>query len=584
MRLLLTLIASVCITTQALAQHDPKVPAPRAVLGYDVGERFTPHHMLMRYLERVAAASPRVRLDTVAHTFEGREVMRVVVTSEANQRRLDEIRRDARRLFDPRGASDGELRSVVDRMPSIAWLGYSIHGGEASGVEAGIGVLYQLAAGTDAETRMILDSVVVLIDPSQNPDGHERHVQDVTRMRGALGLPTSPFAMIQQGNWPGPRTSHYYFDLNRDWFIHSHPESQGRVRTFMEWAPHVAVDLHEMGSGSTYFFAPPMEPFNKNVPQSIKDWWDIYATANAQAMSRHGWSFFRREGYDEFYPGYGVSWPVLNGAVGMTYEQASSAGGAIRRSDGTVLTLRDATMHHYTTSMATLLTTARRRQQRVRDYLAFRQSAMTEAARASMRAVVIERDIHGRADSLAQRLVANGIDVKRIRSGVTLRNATPYAANNSRALRANAEAYVVDLAQPQGRLAKALLEPEAQLDSVFIGEELEGRETDQPSRFYDITAWSLPYLFRVNAWTLSSVPEGGEAVPLLRPVVSTSAVTRAGYGYAFAPGSEASLRMLGGLLKDSVRVWYAQRWFRAGGTTFPHGAFVARVASNDADV
>jgi hypothetical protein len=591
-RFLTTVLIVFAATTPLAAQHglvaggsyDPRVPTPRAVLGYEVGERFTPHHLLMRYLERVAAATPRVRLDTVAHTFEGREVMRVVVTSEANHQRLDAIRRDAQRLFDPRGASEAELRGVADRMPSIVWLGYSVHGGEASGVEAGIGVLYQLAAGTDAETRILLDSLVVLIDPSQNPDGHERHVQDVTRMRGARGVPTSPTAMIHQGSWPGPRTSHYYFDLNRDWFIHSHPESQGRVRTFMEWAPHVAVDLHEMGTNSTYFFAPPMEPFNKNVPQVIKDWWDIYAAANAAAMSRHGWSFFRGEGYDEFYPGYGVSWPVLNGAVGMTYEQANTGGGAILRADGTVLTLREAVQHHYTTSMATLLTTARRRGQRVRDYLAFRQSAITEHARANMRAILFERDDFGRADSLAQRLIANGIEVKLLRAGTALRNATPHAANSSRNLRANAGAYVVDLAQPQGRLAKALLEPDAQLDSVFIHEELESRETNQPGRFYDITAWSLPYLFRLNAWTLNAVPDGGETVQGARSRASAVSVPRASYGYAFAPGSEASLQMLSGLLDDSVRVWYARRWFRVGDRHFPHGAFVVRIASNNARV
>ncbi|HEX6065560.1 MAG TPA: M14 family zinc carboxypeptidase, partial [Longimicrobiales bacterium] len=563
--------------------YDPRVPTPQAVLGYPLGERFTPHHMLMRYLERLAASSARVRLDTVAHTFEGRELMRVVLTSEANRQRLDAIRRDAQTLFDPRRTDAAELRALVARAPSVAWLGYSVHGGEASGVEAAIGVLYQLAAGTDAETRLVLDSLVVLIDPVQNPDGHERHVQDVMRMRSAFGVPTLPAALIHTGTWPGPRTSHYYFDLNRDWFIHSHPETVGRVRTFMEWAPHVAVDLHEMGSNSTYFFAPPMEPINANVPQSVRDWWDIYAAANAEAMARHGWSFFRREGYDEFYPGYGVSWPVLNGAIGMTYEQASSAGGAIRRIDGTVITLRDAVMHHYTTSMATLLTTARRRHERVRDYLAFRQSAVSEHLRGPMRAIVFARDEDGRADSLAQRLIANGIAVHRRRGAAALRGATAFAGN-SRGARVASDAYVVDLAQPQGRMAKALLEPEAQLDSLFITEELASRETSQPNRFYDITAWSLPYLFRLHAWTVSALPDGLEAVDAVRAAPGVAPPPRATYGYAFAAGSEASLRMLAALLADSVRVSYARRSFRVGERGFPKGAFLVRVTSNGESV
>jgi len=589
--LLLALILAI-LPRAAAAQHplaeggpyDPAVPTPRSVLGYELGDRFTPHHLLHRYFERVAEASPRVRLDTMAVSFEGREVLLAVVTSEANQRRLDEIRADARRLADPRGASATELERIVARMPALVWLGYTVHGNEGSGVEAAIAMLYQLAAGQDAETRMILDSAVVLIDPVQNPDGHERHVQDVMRARGALGIPTTPGAMVHQGNWPGGRTSHYLFDLNRDWFIHSHPETRGRVARFLDWAPHVAVDLHEMGSNSTYFFAPPMEPFNKNVHSSILKWWDIYAASNAEAFDRHGWSYFRREGYDEFYPGYGVSWPILTGAVGMTYEQASSAGGAIRRRDGTVLTLREAASHHYAAAWATARTSAARRTERVRDYLEFRRSAVTDAERGAMRAIVFEPDAQGRADSLAARLRANGIEVRRLAVAAEARDATPYGEATAGRVRFPAGAYVVDLAQPQGRLAKALLEPDAQLDSTFIAEELESRRTGRSNRFYDVTAWSLPYTYRVRAWWTRTVPGPLEPEATSPATVASPALATARYGYAFEAGSEAAIRMLAGLLADSVRVWYAPRAFRSGEHAFPHGAFVVRVAANGDDV
>ena len=564
---------------------DPAVPTPRTVLGYDVGERFTPHHLLMRYIDRLAATSRRIHVDTVAHTFEGRESVLVIATSETNHARIQQILGDARRIGDPRGASQGDISAAIARMPSIAWLGYTVHGGEASGTEASIALLYQLAAGRDTETQRILDSVVVLIDPVQNPDGHERHAQDVLRNRGALGVPTTPGAMIHQGNWPGPRTSHYYFDLHRDWFLHSHPETRGRVATFNTWNPHVAVDLHEMGSNSTYFFAPPMEPINKNVHASILKWWDIYARANAAAFDRRGWSYFTREGYDEFYPGYGVSWPILTGAVGMTYEQASSGGGAIRRTDGTVLTLSEAAHHHYTAAWATITTTAARRTERVRDYAAFRQSAISDATGAPMRAIVIEQDGQGRADSLAWRLMANGITVRRVASETSIPDATAFGGT-AQTTRLPAGSYVVDLAQPQGRLAKALLEPDAQLDSTFIRQELESRRTNQPERFYDMTAWSLPYTFRVRAYTTRSVPPSIElGTDAFRPLdVAPLRPAPARYGYAFAPGSEASIRLLATLLRDSVRVWFAPRAFRVGQASFPHGAFVARVTGNDTSI
>ncbi len=562
--------------------YDPAVPTPRAVLGYELGDYFTQHHRIVKYAERLAATSRRVRLDTTAVTFEGREVLLAIITSERNQQNIEQIKRTAQQLADPRSVPAGELSSITTSLPSIVWLGFTVHGSEASGVEAALAMMYQLAAGQDAETRMILDSTVVLIDPVQNPDGHERHAQDVLRARSALWIPPLPSALINQGTWPGPRTSHYYFDLNRDWITLSHPETRGRVASMLEWYPHVAVDLHEMGSSSTYFFPPPMDPVNKNIPQNVIDWWSIYAAGNAAAFDAKGWSYFRREGYDEFFPGYTSSWPIYTGAIGMTYEQASSAGGAIRRSDGTVMTLRDAASHHYAAAWATAATTARNRMRRVSDYIAFRQSAVTEGTRGAVRAVVFERDEFGRADSLAQLLLNNGIQVQRVRVATDLRSATPFATTSG--TRAAAGSYVVDLAQPQGRLARVMLEPDAQLDSVFIRDELDRRETSQGSHFYDITAWALPFMHRVRAWTAGTVPAGVEQVT--SPVVQrrASVVPQATHGYAFEPGSEASIRMLARLLADSVRVSVAQRWFQVGDRTMAQGAFIVRVASNAANV
>jgi hypothetical protein len=585
-RVAILLLLAFTGASSAAAQHpfsedgsyDPRVPTPATILGYEPGERFTPHALLARYLERVAGASARVRLDTVAHTFEGRELFLAIVTSQANHQRLDEIKALARRVADPRGATQAELDDAVARLPAIVWLGYSVHGGEASGVEAGIAFLYQLAAGQDADTQLMLDSTVVLIDPVQNPDGHERHAQYVMRMRGALGVQSAPAALIHGGDWPGARTSHYYFDLNRDWFVQSHPETRGRTQTMLEWWPHTVVDLHEMGSSSTYYFAPPMDPVNKNVHETVWKWWEIYGLGNAAAFDSRGWSFFRREGYDDFYPGYGDSWPTFSGAAGMTYEQASSSGGAIRRSDGTVMTLSQATNHHYTASWSTVLTTARRRAERVRDYLTFRQTAITDVEAGPLRQIVIARDDDGRADSLVARLISDSVEVGILSQRANVL-ATAYGEADAQRTGLPAGSYVIDLAQPQGRLAKALLEPDAELDSAFIAEELENRRNARGDRFYDMTGWSLPYVFRADAWWVST-PVGPVDPIRALPARTVAAPPRATYGYAFAPGSERSIRMLASLLRDSVRVWFAPRSFRSGDAEFPDGAFIVRVAPN----
>jgi hypothetical protein len=586
--LALALTAAAAASAPAAAQHalaeggpyDESVPTPASVLGYELGDAFTPHHMIVRYAAAVAAASPRVRLDTAGTTLEGREVLLVVVSSEANMARLDEIRESARLLADPRGASRSALDAAVAGTPTIAWLGYTIHGNEASGTEAALATLYQLAAGQDETTRMVLDSVVALIDPVQNPDGHERHVQDVMRDRGVYGPDPYPGAMIHTQGWPGARTSHYLFDLNRDWFIHSHPTTRARTGAYLEWAPHTAADLHEMGSSSTYFFAPPMPPYNPNVEATIPEWWDIFAEGNAAAMAAEGWGFFTGESFDEFYPGYGVSWPVLTGAIGMTYEQGSSRGGAVLRDDGTTLTLREAAAHHYTTSMATLKTVAERRTRRVRDYLSFRQSAIGERERADFRAVVLEPDAQGRAAALVETLLSNAIEVHRLTAAAEIRG-IPYGETESRRVRVPAGAWVIDLAQPQGRLATAILEPNAELPAEFIEEELQARREGRRDRFYDITAWSLPLTFRVDAWQVSELPRDVERVTFeATEVAAPPAPARAGYAYAFEPGSEASYRMLARLLADSVRVRHAPEAFRIGTADFPHGAFIVLVNRN----
>ncbi|HSH46659.1 MAG TPA: M14 family zinc carboxypeptidase [Longimicrobiales bacterium] len=596
--LVLPLLAGVAlagVAVPAAAQHalggtgpyDPSIPAPSEVLGYELGERFTPHHMLTRYLETVAEASPRVLLDTVAHSFEGREVLALTVTSETNQARLDEIRALSRRIADPRGASDAELDRAVSAMPAVVWLGYSVHGDEASGVEAGMATLYELAAAQDQETRMILDSTVVLIDPSQNPDGHERHVQDVLRDMGVFGPDPDPAAMVHHHPWHGARTSHYLFDLNRDWIVHTHPETRGRMSVFRAWHPHVAADLHEMGSNSTYFFAPPMAPVNQNIHPLVEKGWQRFAEGNAAAFAARGWGFFTREGYDEFFPGYGPSWPLMTGGIGMTYEQASSEGGAIQREDGSTLTLRDAARHHYTASRATLRTAATRRTERVGDYLRFRLDAASDNGRGDLRMIAFERDPQGRADTLVGILHRHGIEVGRLTDAATL-TATEYGATDPDRVRLPAGTYVVDLAQPQGILAKALLEPESTLDPTFIEEELERRRTGQGNRFYDLTGWALPYLFRLQAWHAGSMPGdvallAADATPTDRPA-GAGVPARAGYAYAFEAGSEASYRLLAGLLADEVRVRYAPRPFTAGGAAFPHGGFVILVNRNSPEL
>ncbi|MBL0938912.1 MAG: hypothetical protein IBJ03_08455 [Gemmatimonadaceae bacterium] len=568
--------------THAGATYDAAVPTPQSVIGHELGSRFTTHRQMMRYVERVAASTKRVKVDTVSRSFEGRELLLIAVSSERNIARLAEIQRDAQLIADPRGKGSSDIQAAIARTPSIVWLAHSVHGGEASGVEAGIALLYQLAAGTDADTRLALDSTLVLIDPNQNPDGRERHTHDIERTWSPMGLASDASALNNAGSWPGPRTSHYYFDLNRDWYAQSHPESRGRVQQFLKYMPHVAVDLHEQGSSASFYFAPPREPDNQNNPKHLPKWFDIFAAAHGSAFDERGWSYFRREGYDSFYPGYGEGWPMLTGSVGMLFESASSSGGSVRRSDGTLRTLHQAAWEHYTAEWTTVKTSARRRTELLNDYASVRANAVAVHARGPLRGLVFARDQQGRADSLAQKLIDNGIEVQQLTGDATVPGARSYFTGVTAAASFKAGSYAVDFSQPMGHLAKALLEPDAALDSAFLKFELELRRTGQRNRFYDMTAWSLPLVYRVSAHSVGAMPAGLKKAEL--PRMQTMGVPRAPYAYAFAPGSEASIRLLSTLLRDSVKVWYAPNSFTSKGQAFPNGAFVVRVYPNRADV
>jgi hypothetical protein len=275
---------------------------------------------------------------------------------------------------------------------------------------------------------------------------------------------------------------------------------------------------------------------------------------------------------------------MLTGSIGMLFESASSAGGSVLRNDGTLRTLRQAAWEHYTAEWATVRTSARRRTELLRDFATARADAISSHAKEFTRGVVFVRDEQGRADSLAMSLRANGIDVSRLTADADLANATLYGTTTAApSTKVRAGAYVVDFAQPQGHLAKALLEPDAALDSAFLRFELELRRTGSRNRFYDVTAWSLPMAWRVQAYAVRTIPAGVTAVTEL-PRTPASALTTAQYGYAFAPGSEASIRLLSSLLRDSIRVWHAPMPFTSGGAKFPNGAFVVRVAMNSATV
>jgi hypothetical protein len=439
----------------------------------------------------------------IGETNEHRMMHLVAISAPENIARLDQIRANIARLSDPRTTTRQEAERLVAEMPVIIWLNYTIHGNESASFEAMMQVVYQLAASDEPATREILKNCVALINVCANPDGHERFVSWYNA--NAVG-DADPLANEHREPWSVyGRHNRYRFDLNRDNIASTQVETRNVERAFLEWHPQVFVDHH--GQPTQYFFPPAALPVNPNLPQAeTARWLMTFGRANAAQFDAHNWDYYVRDVYDLFYPGYWDSWPSLNGATGMTYETDGGGSKGInwRRDDDTIVTLRSGIAKHFVASMTTLEVAARNREARLRDYYQFKQTAIEEGRTETMkRIVLVPGSDPGRAVELVEVLERAGIEVGLARESFRSESAHDFTGAGS-AMRARsfpAGSFVVDLAQPQKRLAKALLEPTTDQDAAFVREQLArfarnerrgSNATKEDYGFYDITAWSLP--------------------------------------------------------------------------------------------
>ncbi len=546
--------------------YDAAIPTLKTVIGHDPGDAITTPDEIARYLNALAKAAPdRTRLVKYATSWEGRPLYYLIVGSRERIARLDEIRRGLQALG--AGARDAD-RQIAD-LPVVVWLLHGIHGNEISSADAALQEAYHLlAARGHADTDLTLREALVIIDPMQNPDGRQRFISQNLLGRAADADP-EPQSAEHDEPWPGGRSNHYLFDMNRDYFAQSQPETQGRARVMLEWFPQVVVDLHEMGGNSTYYFAPPADPINPLVTDAQRRWFEAFGRANAGEFDRRGFGYFIREVYDSFYPGYGESWPIFHGAIGMTYEQASARGLAFRREDGKVLTYKDGVTHHFTSAMTTALTAARHREQLLRDFLEYRRSAIALGQQGTREYLIPPGPDPARSTRLARLLVRQGIQVKRAEEA--FQSGTQSMPRGT---------FIVPLAQPAGRLARNLLDPEVKMDDAFLKEQDRRRRERLPDQIYDVTAWSLPLAFDVDvvasdrASTVRTVDLSQEApAPAATPVGADT------LGFLMPWGSGAASAAVEALAKG-IRIQSADEGFTHGGRQFPAGTAFIRLADN----
>jgi murein tripeptide amidase MpaA len=543
-------------TGVATAQQAAAVMSPREFLGYELGAEFTPHAGVRDYMRALADASPRVDVSTYGRTPEGRDLIQVVIADPGNHARLGQILELNAELARA-GTTEERARVIAAGIPAVLYFSYGVHGNESSSSEAAMWTAYDLAIGS-GDVGSVLDSLVLIIDPVANPDGRDRYVNWYRSVVGESPN-ASPRTREHSEPWPGGRYNHYLFDLNRDWAWMTQPETRARLATWWRWNPQVHVDFHEMSPTSTYFFFPAAAPINPIYPDHILEWGRRFGEANAGAFDAHGWTYFTGESYDLLYPGYGDTWPSLLGAVGMTYEQAGGGSAGLRyaRAEGDTLTLERRASQHRAAANATLRAAAAGRTRLLLDFAQAHRTAGSDV----QDFLLVPGTDPSRFEALVSHLGLQGIAVERATGPLRIA-ATAYPGYTTRREFPPGTA-LVRARQPRGRLAATLLQPVTELRGDFS---------------YDITAWSLPYAYGVEAHRTGSAPRSGWSDVPIGVARGSLLLPPSGYGYLVAPtelSAPAVLRYLvnGGVVRVLARsTTFAGREWPAGSWFLPTGA------------
>ncbi len=539
----------------------PTLQSPEEFLGYELGDRFTRHHKVVEYFQHVAEArSSNIKLIQYGETYEHRPLMVAVIASDENFKNLEQIRLDNLKRT---GFEQGAPTTNV----AIVWLSYNVHGNEANSTEASMKTLYDLADPNNAKTQGWLKNTVVIIDPCINPDGRDRYANFYNQY-GNFPPDSNPEAKEHHEPWPGGRANHYLFDLNRDWAWQSQIESQGRIKLYNQWMPHVHVDFHEMRYNTPYFFAPAAEPLHEVISKWQREFLTMVGKNNAKHFDEKGWLYFTKERYDLFYPSYGDTYPTYSGAIGMTYEQGGGGAGGltITTKEGDPLTLKDRLTHHYTNGLSTVEVTSQNASKVTEEFERYFKENLTSPA-ANYKTYVIKAD--NNIDKINR--ITSWMDTHRIQYGHTSAGKSTRGFDFSTQVNGNVSVstndIIINVYQPKGRFVTTLFEPQSKLtDSIT----------------YDITAWNLMYAYGLKAYALSD--RINVAKPYEQKKVDNSSITDKPYAYIFKYQSFDDAKFLAALLKNNFKVRIAEKPFRVSGLSFESGTLIVTRRNNESKI
>ena len=553
MRKIVSLLLAVCITAGAFAQ----LQSPEQFLGYKVGSRYTPHWKVVSYFQHVAANAPKmVKLQQYGQTNEGRPLMVAFISNEENMGNLEAIRVNNLRLAN----LTKDRAAPNENAPAIVWMSYNVHGNETSSSEAALLTVYAMVDPANAKTKEWLKNTVVVIDPCINPDGRDRYVNWFNSVVGTKANPRMD-TREHRDPWPGGRSNHYNFDLNRDWAWQTQVESQQRMKLYNQWMPQIHVDFHEQGINEPYYFAPAAEPFHEVITQWQRDFQTTIGKNHAKYFDANGWLYFTKLRFDLFYPSYGDTYPTYNGAIGMTYEQGGgpAGGAAALTEEGDTLTLYDRAIHHYTTGISTVEISSINANKLITEFRKFFNKGVSTGF-GDYKTYVIKSNPKDaeKIQALTQLLDKNGIEYG---AGSGAGKGYNYFTGKEESFSISGSDIVVSAFQPRSAMVQVLFEPKSKLSD---------------SATYDITAWSLPYAYGLQAFASKEKISAGA---YQKPAAVKNSVTDA-YAYVIKWEGVQSAKAAGLLLQKGITLRYSEVPFEVNGQTFDRGSIIVMKTSN----
>lgn len=546
--------------------YDSAIPTTMDVLGYDIGDQISSSGNIIKYFEALAEAVPdRVKFFDMGKTWQGRRLIYIAVGSAQRISALEDLKTGMHQLHDSRITDQTAADQLINELPGTVWYGYGIHGDETSSNDAAMMTAYHLlAAQNDPIVDNIRENVVAFINPTSNPDGRDRFINSFKSAEGLMDEEERISAEHDQP-WPGGRTNHYLFDLNRDGFVMTQPETIAQTTSSRQYFPLVMMDIHEQGGDGNFYFDPEPEPFNPHDTDTRHENVMLFAANHARHFDNFGFDYFTREVFDEYFPGYVSTTPNYYGAIGMLFEQPSVRGMTYRRRDGTVAHYRGAVRNHFVGSISVAETVANNREKLLWDFYNYGKSGIEEARSDEIKSFIIpkQRNQAG-ADKLVGTMAKLDVEIGEASSAFNVCSAE-YPAGS----------YIVNTAQPTKRLIRVLLDKNVSMSDDFIAEEERLRSLGKRSRIYDVTAWSLPLMWGIDVDECSqNIDEQTTMVEpkLIRPGTLTNA--DAGFAYLVPWGETTAANLLSRALQMGLHVKSSDERFVNGGQEFPSGTLV----------